>query len=104
VIDNASTLAQFYVGGIRNPDGTMRESPIAVFTLTWTNNVQRDTGYGIHSEAGAGTLALNARTTRYLFTNNKVAGLRYTYPAVTTAIDEAAFQAAKSALLAELGR
>lgn len=104
VIDNAYTVLSLYVGGIKEADGTTRNSPIAIFNLQWTNNVQRDTGYGVYSEVGIGTLALNGRTQTWNFTGNKFTGLQYRYPTGTTGLDEATFQAAKAALLAELGR
>jgi hypothetical protein len=104
VVDNGSTLMSMYVGGVRNQDGTTRTTQTAFQTLRWNRNFQRDTGYGIHSEAGLGTLALNARTLTYTFTDNKFVARQYSYPAGTVSIDATAFAAAKAALLAEIGR
>lgn len=104
VVDQGYSTAIMAEGGICGTDGNDMLTGTAVETLTWTNNTHRDNGYGLHSEVGFGTTTLAARTLVYAFTGNRFAGLQYVYPPTTTAIDEAAFQAAKATLLAALGR
>lgn len=103
VIDNAQTVAQFYFGDVRNLDGTARPGAYAIGTLTWTNNVQRDMPYGVKlGGGGSGTAALEGGTLAYTFTGNGLVDLQHVYPAGTAAIAEAALQATKAALLAQL--
>lgn len=104
VTDNGDSIASMYVGGVRQPDGRATNTRIAVVELEWIDNVHRDAGFGITSEAGIGEAALAARTNSWTFTNNSLQGLRFKYPTGTASIDERQFQAAKAALLAELRR
>jgi hypothetical protein len=104
VTDNGYNIASFYVGGVRRQDGRAATTRIAVVSLEWVDNVHRDAGFGIHSEAGIGEAALAARTNSWEFINNALQGLQYKYPSGTASLDERGFQAAKARLLAELGR
>ena len=76
----------------------------AIYTLRWNRNVHRDNDWAIHSEVGFGTPSLDARTQSYEFRDNRFLDMKFTYPRTTTSIDAATFDAAKLALLAELGR
>ena len=105
VTDNGWNTGVLALGDIREVEGQpTRLAETAIVSLTWNRNVHRDNGYGIHSEVGIGEAALKARTQSYTFLENRFQGLQWVYPAGTTAIDEATYQAAKAALLKELGR
>lgn len=104
VTENGQNIVGMYVGK-QWVDGVRVTEPIAVYNLKWNRNVHRDVDYGVHSSNfSIGTATLNGMTQGYEFTGNRLLNKKYNYPAGNVAITQADFDAAKAALLAELGR
>jgi hypothetical protein len=105
VFENGWNIATIYTGQIREVElEPVRDAAYAVKRLAFNRNVARHNEYGIIG-GGIGTAALVANgIADYTFMDNRFVGLRGTYPGTTQNITEADLQAAKAALLKELGR
>jgi hypothetical protein len=109
VFENGWNIATIYTGQIREVElQPVRDAAYAVQRLAFNRNVARHNEYGIIG-GGIGTAALVYNNiSDYVFTDNRFVGLpddpRKKYPESTRNITEADLQAAKAALLAEIGR
>jgi len=109
VILTRYNVLTFYVGGVRDAQGgPMRDSQVAVERFVFRNNIGRWTGYGYHSEVGLGLAALKGRTGSFVHEGNRLVkaapDANHAFPAGAQEITEDQLQAAKAALLKELGR
>ena len=71
VVENGNNTGGLYEADVLGDDGSTVHEVYAVYTLRWNRNVHCDPDWGIHSEVGIGTPALEARTQSYEFRDNQ---------------------------------